>query len=388
MENYPTQSKGQYLHGPQKLFLETRMLPILASDEVRIQIRSTTLCGSDVHYFKYGQNGSIKIKEPLCGGHEAAGVIVAVGQAVSDGGDLKVGDKVAIESGVPCGGCQKCREGHYNVCPELRFRSSGASFPHFQGTLQEFIDHPARWCHKSSRLPDILSCDDGALLEPLSVSIHAIRKANIKPGATCLVFGAGAVGLLCAAVAKVEHQCPVVIADIDPGRVQFALDERFADIGFIATPESPSSIEEKLAVAKKLASDIEKLQWPGGERVSRPGFVFECTGVESCVQASICAVDSGGKVVLVGMGTPIQCWHIAEITGREIDIVSVWRYAHCYPRAIEVMEGVRRHEIGLDLTKLITHRFSGIESIPAAYETASSVRDETSNLIIKAVVNF
>ena len=115
---------------------------------MRIQIRSTTLCGSDVHYFKHGQNGSIKIKEPLCGGHEATGVVVALGQAISDGEILKVGDKVAIESGVPCENCQKCRDGRYNVCPKLRFRSSGASFPHFQGTLQEFINHPARWCHK------------------------------------------------------------------------------------------------------------------------------------------------------------------------------------------------------------------------------------------------
>ena len=141
---------------------------------------------------------------------------------------------------------------------------------------------------QSSRLPDALSWDDGALLEPLSVSIHAIRKANVKLGATCLVFGAGAVGLLCAAVAKVEHQCSVVIADIDPGRVQFALDEGFADFGFTVTPQSASSIEEKLAVAKDVASNIGQLQWPGGELVKRPDFVFECTGVESCVQASIC----------------------------------------------------------------------------------------------------
>lgn len=124
------------------------------------------------------------------------------------------------------------------------------------------------------------------------MSIHAIRKANVKQGATCIVFGAGAVGLLCAAVAKVEHRCPVVIADIDAGRVQFALDEGFADIGFTVTPQRPYSTEEKLAVAKNVASDIGNLQWPRGEQVSRPEFVFECTGVESCVQASICVSRS------------------------------------------------------------------------------------------------
>lgn len=93
-------------------------------------------------------------------------------------------------------------------------------------------------------------------------------------------------------------------------------------------------------------------------------------------------------MVLVGMGTAIQSWPIAEITGREVDIVAVWRYANCYPRAIEIMEQIRRREVGPDVTKLITHRFSGLDSVPAAYETASKTRDENSNLIIKAIVNF
>lgn len=93
-------------------------------------------------------------------------------------------------------------------------------------------------------------------------------------------------------------------------------------------------------------------------------------------------------MVLVGMGTAIQSWHIAEITGREVDIISVWRYANCYPRAIEIMEQIRRHEVGPDVTKLIIHRFSGLDSVPVAYEAASETRDKNSNLVIKVVVNF
>lgn len=279
-----TSSKGQYLHGPRNLQLKKRPLPAPASDEVQIAIRSTTLCGSDVHYYTYNRNGSIEIKEPLCGGHEAAGVVVALGQGIQTSTSLKPGDKVAIESGVPCEKCRKCKKGLYNVCPKLRFRSSGASFPHFQGTLQEYVNHPARWCHK---LPESLSFDDGALLEPLSVCIHATKRARMEKGQTCLVFGAGAVGLLSAAVAKIEYGSRVVIADIDSGRVSFAVSEGFADVGFTVMPRRGTTSEEKLGIAREVAEDIGKLSWPQGGEVGRLDVVLECTGVETCVQTSI-----------------------------------------------------------------------------------------------------
>ncbi|KAJ6071134.1 hypothetical protein N7499_009148 [Penicillium canescens] len=365
-------NKGQYLHGPGQLRLEDRPLSSIGPSDVRIRIRATTLCGSDVHYFKYGKNGSIEVKEPLCGGHEAAGEVVEVGAAARVLGKVQVGDKVAVESGVPCQECPKCEDGRYNICSKLRFRSSGASFPHFQGTLQEYIDHPAEWCH---RLPDALSFDDGALLEPLSVSIHAVNRTAMKEKSRCLVFGAGAVGLLCAAVAKIEHNNSVAIADIDQGRVQFALDHGFADTGFVVVPRQGKDLKERLSIAKELSVEIAKLKWPGGKKWA---------GLSTYLNAT----DNGGNIVLVGMGTPVQSWPIAEITGREINIVSVWRYVNCYPRAIEIVEAVRGGVLKPDVTKLITHRFTGIQSVPLAYATASNTRDKESRLIIKTVVNF
>ncbi|KAL2855685.1 chaperonin 10-like protein [Aspergillus pseudodeflectus] len=378
-------SKGQYLHGPKTLILEERSLSAPAPDEVQIAIRSTTLCGSDVHYYTYNRNGSIQVKEPLCGGHEAAGEIVAVGSNIAEANGLRVGDHVAIESGVACSDCTKCARGQYNVCPKLRFRSSGASFPHFQGTLQEYVNHPAKWCHK---LPESLSFDDGALLEPLSVCIHAVRKARMAKGDTCLVFGAGAVGLLSAAVAKIEFEGQVVIADIDGGRVDFAVKQGFADVGYVVTPKSGETVEAKFAIARRVAEDIGKLEWPAGGPVGRFDAVLECTGVESCVQASIYATDSGGKVVLIGMGTATQTLPVSELTGREIDIVAVWRYANCYPRAIEIMTSMAREGLVPDARKLITHRFAGLESTPEAYTRAAKTKDEKGNLVIKTVVNL
>lgn len=109
----------------------------------------------------------------------------------------------------------------------------------------------------------------------------------MKRGASCLVFGAGAVGLLCAAVAKIEYACPVVITDVDEGRVEFALEHGFADVGFVVVPKKGNSIESRLSIARDLALEIGKLKWSSGQEVGRFDYVFECTGVESCVQTSI-----------------------------------------------------------------------------------------------------
>jgi L-iditol 2-dehydrogenase len=117
-------------------------------NEVQIEIRSTTLCGSDVHYYTSYHNGGIHIKEPLSQGHESAGQVVMLGSEIARSGTLKVGDKVALEVGIPCDECEVCTRGRYNICEEMRFRSSAVSFPHFQGTLQSRINHPGKWCHK------------------------------------------------------------------------------------------------------------------------------------------------------------------------------------------------------------------------------------------------
>lgn len=113
--------------------------------ELQIAIRSTGICGSDLHYYHDFRNGDIIVKEPLILGHESAGMVIGVGSHVTD---FTIGDRVALELGIPCTQCSRCLEGRYNICPSLRFRSSAKSFPHDQGTLQEKLNHPAVWCHK------------------------------------------------------------------------------------------------------------------------------------------------------------------------------------------------------------------------------------------------
>ena len=280
---------GQYLHAAKHLQLETRGLPPPGPGEVQVAIRSTTLCGSDLHYYSNFRNGSITVREPLCLGHEAAGEVVAVGPGQSSSDPhLEIGDAVALEVGVPCALCDLCAVGRYNVCPGLRFRSSGSKFPHYQGTLQERVNHPVQWVH---RLPAGVGYEVGALLEPLAVAIHAMRRAEqcttpfIRDG--CLIFGAGAVGLLTAVACRAAGVKNIIMADIHQGRLDFAKEKGFATVTYTVRPQRPSSAEEEMDIAMSTAHEISDLRWPDGTGVSKVSVVFECTGVASCVQASV-----------------------------------------------------------------------------------------------------
>ena len=126
---------------------ESRPLPLPSPSELQVEIRATTICGSDLHYYRHFRIGDIAVQEPLTLGHESSGVVVGVGSSISPN-DFKPGDRVALEVGVPCGECDRCKEGRYNICAQMRFRSSARSRPHFQGTLQERVNHPAEYCHK------------------------------------------------------------------------------------------------------------------------------------------------------------------------------------------------------------------------------------------------
>lgn len=166
----------------------------------------------------------------------------------------------------------------------MKFRSSAKSFPHFQGTLQERINHPAKWCHK---LPEGMSMELGALLEPLGVAIHAYRRSLMQPGQTALVFGAGAVGLLAAAVAKAKGAKTIVIADIDAGRVDFAVKNGFAHHGFVVPMKRGKDTEENLAIARETADGVAAVATVSGSAIGEVDVVFECTGVPTCVQSAI-----------------------------------------------------------------------------------------------------
>ncbi|KAK3901978.1 chaperonin 10-like protein [Staphylotrichum tortipilum] len=374
-----TDVTASVLHGARDLRVESRPLPPPPPSSVQVTIKTTGLCGSDLHYFSHFRNGDILVREPLTLGHESAGIVCAVGSAVTT---LRVGDAVALEVGQPCGECKLCAEGRYNICRGMQFRSSAKAYPHAQGTLQERVNQPAAWCHK---LPEGVSLEMGALVEPLAVALHAHHRAGIPGGATVLVFGAGTVGLLCAAVSRAVGGARVVIADIQEERVRFAVENGFADAAVVVEGRRPEGVEGRLGFAREVAEKVKAVVVEG-EVVGEVDAVYECTGVEACLQASIYATAPGGRIMLIGMGNPVQMLPISAAALREIDLVGVFRYANTYPRVIELLaSGNPRLP---DFTKLITQRFTRMESIPKAFDMAARVKDDEGRLVLKVMVEM
>lgn len=367
--------KASVLLGAHDLQTISREIPEPVNGEVQVEVSSTTLCGSDVHYYNHGANGDFRVREPLSLGHESAGVIRSLGPGVDS---FKVGDKVALEVGIPCGKCKYCRIGRYNICKQMKFRSSAKNFPHFQGTLQDRINVPSAWIHK---VPANLKLEHAALAEPLSVAVHAANRAKVEAGSKVLVMGAGAVGLFSAAVAKVYGATTVVIADIAQNRLDFAVENGIATHSYLVNTERGSTIEENLKISRKIANELTSIK-DGEEEIGEFDYTFECTGVESCVQTGIFATAPGGKLMFVGMGNPVQNLHIGSAALREVDLLGVFRYANAYPTSIKLMA---KGKIPA-LDKIITHRVYGIDKASEAFALAGKSQDENGNLVVKVAI--
>lgn len=227
------------------------------------------------------------------------------------------------------------------------------------------------------------------------MALHAAdRAAPLPPGATVLVLGAGAVGLLCAAVSRARGAAAVVVADLQPDRLGFAVAHGFADAAVVVPPRRPDSVDAGLAWAREVADLVRSTPVrrrrrdaePEPEEVGEVHATFECTGVESCMQTAMYATAPGGKVLVIGMGTPVQTLPVAAASLREVDLVGVFRYAHTYPGAIELLAS--RDPLLPDLTKLITQRYSGIDNIHKAFDMAARVKDDEGKLVLKVMIDM
>ncbi|KAK7537789.1 hypothetical protein IWX50DRAFT_701542 [Phyllosticta citricarpa] len=300
--------------------------------------------------------GMFTFLSPLSIGHESARLVVGIGE---QGEGFRLGDLVAIGVGVTCDCCRSCQRGRYNLCPKMRFRSSGKTVPHFQGTLQDRINHPARQCHGRWPWP------------------------STEQGDTAIIFGAGTVGLLTAAMAKLTGATTVVIADINVGRVKFALDHGFATSGYVVTNSSSTAKEDRIhAAARQLANDVvaiacaDELNAEGGE------VTFECTGKEVYMQVGLYATRPGGKLIMVGMGTPVRTLQMSAAQWKKVDILGVFRYADRYP------VGLKIDSSGLlpNLDAMITHRVQGSQAARDAFELAARAADDDGNLVLKVLM--
>ncbi|MGY2130558.1 NAD(P)-dependent alcohol dehydrogenase [Blastococcus sp. SYSU DS0617] len=279
-----------------RLVLEQRAMPMPGAGEVQVRVEVVTICGSDVHYYERGRIADFEVTGPLVLGHETSGVVSAVGAGVAP--DL-VGVRVALEPGVFCGHCVQCTSGHYNLCPDMAFYAT----PPHDGALQQYVTLPAHLAHP---IPDELSFEHAALIEPLAVAVMACRRARLQGGERVLVTGAGAIGVLCAQVARVLGAGTVWLSDVDPARLQQARA--------FGVPES-----QLVTDASDVVADV----------------LVECSGAPSALRGGIAALRPGGLAVAVGFGPdPDVSLPLGVMQIREVTLTSTFRYANAYPAAI------------------------------------------------------
>ena len=268
-----------------------------------------------------------KISQPLIIGHEASGTVHEVGISVTS---LKVGDRVAVEPGYPCRRCKVCKAGKYNFCDKMTF---AAAPPTSHGTLTKFFKIPEDFCYK---LPDTVDLDEGVLVEPLAVAVHVTKLADVKLGQSVVIFGAGTIGLLCAAVSKAMGAGKVISVDVNDSRLEFAA--KFASTGTYL-PNAAQSAEETAQAIKDKYSLEE-----GADAV------IEATGAGPCTEAGIHVLSYGGSFVQAGLGKPVIQFPIMALSEKELHVKGSFRYnGGDYDQAIHLLESGK-----VSLKELIT----------------------------------
>ncbi|KAK7752901.1 hypothetical protein SLS62_005060 [Diatrype stigma] len=354
------------LQSVQNVSFENREVPKLRDEhDVRVHIEQTGICGSDVHYWQRGRIGDFILNSPIILGHESAGTVVEVGSKVTN---VKVGDRVAIEPGVPCRHCNYCRSGSYNLCADTVF----AATPPWDGTLQKYYIVAGDYCYP---IAEHMSAEDGALVEPVAVAVQICKVADLRAGQSVLVFGCGPIGALCQAVAKAYGASKVIGVDISKSRAAFAQGFGADSVYVPERPAAPSA--DPVQASRAMAETIVK-QFGLGEGAD---VVLECTGAESCIQAGVFAAKKGGTYVQAGMGKEEVVFPITTACIRALNIKGSIRYTTgCYPQAVELVASGK-----INPRALITHRFK-FEQALEAFELVRKGQEDTLKVIIQGVV--
>jgi L-iditol 2-dehydrogenase len=301
--------------------VQDRPEPTAAAREAVVRIEAVGVCGSDTAYYKVGRIGDYVVDGPIVLGHEVSGEVVEIG---SDVANVAVGDRVAIEPGTPCRTCRECMAGRYHLCPDLVFLAT----PPYDGALVQRMAIDARNLH---RIPDEMTYEEAALLEPLSVGIWGCRRAGLEPGDDVLVTGAGPVGLLAAATAWAFGAASVTLTDVSEFRLDLA-----RRMGF-ATERSDAQSDATFDV------------------------LLECSGAAGVLGEAMRRLRPNGRAAMIGMskedliGLPLS-----QLNPQELTLSLVNRYNHTWPLAIALVASGR-----VDVKPLITHHFPLAESADA-----------------------
>jgi len=319
--------------------------------EVLVQVEAVGICGSDIHYYAHGRIGSAVVTEPIVLGHEPAGTVVELGKGVSG---PPVGTRVAVEPGRPCGECEFCRRGRYNICRSMRFLGMPPGNP---GAYCEYIAVPADFVFP---IPDGMSAEHGSMIEPLAVGLHAVELAGMWPGHTVAVLGEGSIGLFTTRCAKLAGALTIYATDLLDCRLEAAC-QLGADVTINAAEIEP------------VAAILDATDGRGVD------IVFEAAGAPETPQQAIDIAVPGGVIVMIGIcqEQPVKT-DVTEARRKELVVRHCRRFCHDFPRAISLAAAG-----AVDMGCVDTHRFE-LDDIAEGFEIVKNYRDG----VIKATVRI
>ncbi|HPG20894.1 MAG TPA: NAD(P)-dependent alcohol dehydrogenase [Flexilinea sp.] len=343
-------NRAAFMTALNKMEIREIPMPTPKDHEVLVKVEYVGICGSDIHYFHDGRCGDFVVEGEFLLGHECAGTIVGLGKEVSA---LQVGDRVALEPGITCGQCEYCKSGRYNLCPDVQFLAT----PPVAGCYANYIVFPDNMCFK---LPDQISTKEGALVEPLSVGMHAARQGEVRLGDQVIILGSGCIGLVTLLACKAHGATDITVVDVIPKRLEYA--KKLGATRVINGAEVD------------MVAEMEKIT--GGAGTEK---VFETAGSGVTIAQTPYLVKNGGTIILVGLSAnPEVTYNFGKIMAKEAKIVSVFRYRNIYPSAIAAISS------GLiDVSGIVTHEFD-FDEIQKAFD----YNIQNKNDVVKAVIKM
>jgi 2-desacetyl-2-hydroxyethyl bacteriochlorophyllide A dehydrogenase len=334
-----------FVTAPGKIEFRDHPLPKLSDKDVLIRVKATAICGSDLHLFK-GKHPFASL--PTAVGHELSGEVLRTGKKVSK---VKEGDRVVIEPVIVCGRCHFCRRGHYSLCQDISFQ-----YRKGQGGFAPYFVAEESWVHL---LPKNVSFEEGALVEPLSVAIHAVSKANLQIGQSVAVFGAGTIGLLVLALSRLSGAGEVFVTDVQKHRLSKAKELGAAEV----LDNAQGGVVEKI---------LERTDQLGVDHS------FEAVGLQGTLVQSLQVLKKGGGSVLVGIFDHPDVRIPANLfIQREISLNGSQGYCWDFQRALKMLEGKK-----IAPRKIISHLFP-IDSLQEAFELLSAPRSKAIKVVIQ-----
>ena len=342
-------NKTFYMTDLEKIEVGEAPMPVIGPDDVMIKVQSVGVCGSDLHYYHTGSIGDFVVKPPFILGHEAAGVIEQVGENVKN---LKPGDRVCMEPGIPCMKCEECLTGNYNLCKDVKFWAT----PPYDGVLSEHISHPAAFTFK---IPDNMSFTEGALVEPLAIGLHACNTGGVKLGQTVAIVGAGCIGLVTLMAAKAYGATRIIVGDVLDKRL-----EKARELGAITVNTKEEDFAKKvMEITEGRGADV----------------CIDCAGFSATVDACLSSAKPAGMIVIVGLGQDhVDGFNTGIMSVKELTVKSIFRYRNLYPTAINAIADGR-----INVGAIVSHRFKFDDTINAFATCHKDIRN-----VVKGVIEY